>query len=354
MEPLTEAAGPMSKRTKEGTTQVNSYDELTVVSEAHGGGESLLTVIIALIANGAIAIAKTVAALMTGSASMVAEAAHSYADTGNEVFLLVAEKRGKRPPDARHPRGHGREVYVWAMFAAVGLFVAGAVVSIWHGVTELFAEHHEPTDYLINWIVLAVAFLFEGISFAQATRQAHGMGRKLGLRPISFALRTSNPILRAVFFEDLAALLGILLAGCGVGLHQLTGDPTWDALGSIAVGLLLGVVAMILLLRNHDFLVGETVPKELWDEVLGRLLDHDEIEKVTYLHMEYVGPLSFFLVAAVDLVGDEKETELARRLRRLERDVEEHEPVIDAVLTLSLPDDEELKLPDGFQRVGQR
>lgn len=332
----------------------NTHDELTAVSEAHGGGESLLTVIIALIANGAIAIGKTVAAVLTGSASMVAEAAHSYADTGNEVFLLVAEKRGKRPPDANHPRGHGREAYVWAMFAAVGLFVAGAVLSIWHGVSELFAEHHESTDYLINWIVLGVAFVFEGISFAQATRQAHGMGKKFGLRPLSFALRTSDPILRAVFFEDLAALLGIVLAACGVGLHELTGNAVWDALGSIAVGLLLGAVAMILLVRNHAFLVGETVPKELWDEVLARLLDHDEVEKVTYLHLEYVGPLSFFLVAAVDLVGDEHETELARRLRDLERDLEEHEPVIDAVLTLSLRDDEALRLPDGFQRVNQR
>ncbi|HET9499136.1 MAG TPA: cation diffusion facilitator family transporter [Marmoricola sp.] len=332
----------------------NARDELTAVSRAHGGGESLVTVIIALVANGAIAIAKTVAAVLTGSASMVAESAHSYADTGNEIFLLIAEKRGKRPPDENHPRGHGREAYVWAMFAAVGLFVAGAVLSIWHGVTALFADHHEGTDYLINWIVLAVAFVFEGISFAQATRQAHRLGRTFGLRPIAFALRTSDPILRAVFFEDLAALLGLLLAAAGVGLHELTGNAVWDALGSIAVGLLLGCVALILLVRNHDFLVGETVPKELWDEVLLRLLEHDEVEKVTYLHLEYVGPMSFFLVAAVDLVGDERETELALRLRHLERDLEEHEPVTDAVLTLSTRDEEGLRLPDGFGQVSQR
>jgi cation diffusion facilitator family transporter len=305
----------------------------------------LLTVVVALAANTLVATAKTTAAALTGSASMVAEAAHSWADTGNELFLLAAERRGGRPADAGHPRGHGRETYVWSMFAAVGLLVAGGALSIWHGVTHLVAGAEEQPKFTANWVVLAAAFVFEGISFAQAARQARGRGKRVGLRPLRFVFQTSDATLRAVFLEDLAALGGLLIAGLGIGLHQATGNSVWDALGAIAVGLLLGVVAMVLIVRNHDFLVGETIPPALWNETLSRLLGHREIERVTYLHIEYVGPMRFFVVAAVDLVGDENESSVAVRLRRLEAEIERLEPVADAVLTLSTPDERSLALP---------
>jgi cation diffusion facilitator family transporter len=307
-----------------------------------GADAGLFTVLLALGANAVVAIAKTGAAALTGSASMVAEAAHSWADTGNETFLLIAERRGARPADAEHPRGYGRETYVWTMFAAVGLLVAGGALSVWHGLTELASSPDDHQRYVVNWVVLAMAFVFEGISFSQAARQAHRAGRRYGLRPLRFVLRTSDATLRAVFLEDLAALAGLLLAAAGVGLHQLTGDPLWDAFGSIAVGLLLGVVAFVLIARNHDFLVGETIPPTMWNETLSILLDHDEVDRVTYLHIEYVGPMEFFVVAAVDLVGNEDESTVARRLRRLQGDIERHALVTDAVLTLSTPEEPSL------------
>ncbi|MBW8751049.1 MAG: cation diffusion facilitator family transporter [Propionibacteriales bacterium] len=309
------------------------------------GDAGLLTVVVALTANALVAAAKTTAAALTGSASMVAEAAHSWADTGNELFLLAAERRGGRPADASHPRGHGRETYVWSMFAAVGLLVAGGALSVWHGVTQLTAGPEEAPRYAVNWVVLAMAFVFEGISFAQAARQAHGRGKALGLRPMRYVFRTSDATLRAVFLEDLAALGGLLVAGLGIGLHQATGHSVWDALGAIAVGLLLGAVAIVLIVRNHDFLVGETIPAAMWNETLSRLLHHPEVERVTYLHIEYVGPMRFFVVAAVDLVGDENESSVAVRLRRLEAEIERLEPVADAVLTLSTPDEQSLAGP---------
>ena len=305
------------------------------------GNDSLVTVLVALGANALVASAKTVAAVITGSASMVAESAHSWADTGNEVFLLVADRRGTRPSDPGHPRGYGRETYVWTMFAAVGLLVAGGALSIWHGVAELRAEG-ETGSYLINWLVLAAAFVFESISFVQAARQAHERGKHYEVHPLRLVLATSDASLRAVFLEDSAALGGLVLAALGVGLHQATGNPVWDALGSIAVGVLLGVVAVLLIERNRDFLVGEAVPLSLWDQMLSRLLAHTEVERVTYLHVEYVGPMRFFVVAAVDLVGNEDEGSVAVRLRRIEADVEQHEPVADAVLTLSTPDEPSL------------
>jgi cation diffusion facilitator family transporter len=309
----------------------------TIPSET-SGGESLLTVLVALAANGVLAVAKSIAAALTGSASMVAEAAHSWADTGNELFLLVAERAGSRPRDDEHPRGYGRSTYIWSLVAAFGLFSAGAVVSIWHGLTELAGAEAEPS-YTINYVVLGVAFVLEGISFAQATRQVHGAARRFGLHPLRYVARTSNPTLRAVFFEDFSALLGILLAGTGIALHQLSGEAVFDALGSIAVGLLLAFVAVFLMRRNMEYLLGEGLSPELRSRVIAELLAHPQIDRLTYLHVEYVGPQRLFVVAAVDLTGDDREGLLAVRLRAVEADVERNPLIEDAILTLAPPDE---------------
>ena len=310
-------------------------------SDGPAGGESVVTVAVALVANALIAIAKTIAAVLTGSASMVAEAAHSWADTGNEIFLLLAERRGARPRDEQHPRGYGRATYVWSLFAAFGLLSAGAAVSILHGIQQLGVKEAE-TDYLVNYLVLAVAFVLEGTSFLQALRQTSGSARRWGLHPLSYINQTSNPTLRAVFVEDSSALAGLLLAALGVGLHELTGNAMWDALGSIAVGVLLASVALFLIRRNHDFLLGESLDPEQVDRVLATLLTNPEVHRVTYLHLEYVGPLRFFVVAAVDLTGDDREGALSIRLRRLEAQLETHPSVEDAIFTLSTPDEPSL------------
>jgi cation diffusion facilitator family transporter len=302
---------------------------------------SLTTVVVALVANGLLALAKSVAASVTGSAAMVAEAAHSWSDTGNEVFLLVAERRGKRPRDASHPRGYGRSTYIWSLVAAFGLFSAGAVVSVWHGVTELFSEPGKAA-FTANYIVLGLAFVFEGVSFLQASRQVRGKAMRFGLHPLRFVARTSDPTLRAVFFEDSAALLGLLLAGAGIGLHQLTGNHVYDALGSIAVGLLLAAVAVFLMRRNMQYLLGEGDNADIRAVVLERIIEHRDVDRVTYLHLEYVGPQRLFVVAAVDLTGDDREPDLAVRLRQVESDIEQDDLIEDAVLTLSLPEDASL------------
>jgi len=304
--------------------------------------ESLLTVVIALLANGLLAAAKSFAAVVTGSASMVAEAAHSWADTGNEVFLLVAERKGNRPRDDEHPRGYGRATYIWSLVAAFGLFSAGAVVSVWHGVTELTVEETGAPSYTMNYVVLGIGFLLEGISFAQATRQVHGASRRSGMHPLSYVSRTSNPTLRAVFFEDFSALLGILLAAGGIALHQLTGHAEFDAVGSIGIGVLLAFVAVFLMRRNMDFLLGEGLSPELRARVITELLAHPQIERITYLHVEYVGPQRLFVVAAVDLTGDDREGHLAVRLRELEADIERNPMIEDAILTLAPPDEPSL------------
>jgi cation diffusion facilitator family transporter len=302
---------------------------------------SLLTVIVAFSANLLIALAKSVAAAITGSASMLAEAAHSWADTGNEIFLLFADRRSGRSRDASHPLGYGREAYVWSMFAAFGLFTAGAVVSISHGISEL--RNPEPaTDFVVAYVVLAVAFVLEGISFLQASREARTSARTLGRHTLDHLWRTSNPTVRAVFAEDAAALIGLVIAFAGVGLHQYTGSAVPDAIGSILVGVLLAVVAVVLIERNARFLVGQVVSPAIRGRVLQSLLERPEIDRITYLHLEFVGPGRMYLVAAIDVAGDEAEHDVAVRLRRIERELEDNPDIEEAVLTLATPDEASL------------
>lgn len=309
--------------------------------ERENSGSTLLTVSIAFAANALVAAAKSVAAFLTGSASMTAEAAHSWADTGNQVFLFLAERRSRRPRDRIHPMGYGREAYVWSMFAAFGLFTAGAVVSIMHGIQEIIAP--EPaSDFIVAYIVLAVALVLEGISFTQAFRQTRRAARQLERRTLEQVLISSDPTLRAVFAEDAAALAGLVVAFAGVLLHQLTGSPLPDAVGSIVVGVLLAVVAVVLIDRNRRFLVGQGVTPDIRESVGRRVLEHRDIARLTYLHLEYVGPRKLYLVAAVDLQGDHPEHEVAVALRRIERELEDHETVEEAVLTLATPEESAL------------
>ncbi len=164
-----------------------------------------------------------------------------------------------------------------------------------------------------------------------------GAARRLDLRPLRYVNETSSSTVRAVFLEDFAALIGIALAFAGLVLHQLTGWAAFDAIGSILIGLLLGVVAVFLMRRNMDYLLGEGISPQLQSQLLHTLLQRPEIDRITYLHVEFVGPRRVFVVAAVDLAGDDRESQLALRLRGLERDLEREELIEDAVLTLSLP-----------------
>jgi cation diffusion facilitator family transporter len=328
--------------TTEHEAQPSSRDLFRSLSLPPGaGGSSLGTVLIALAANLLVAVAKSAAALVTGSASMLAEAAHSWADTGNEVFLLIANRRSLRPPDAMHPFGHGREAYVWSLLAAVGLFVAGAAVSVTHGVQELISPT-PATDFAVGYVVLAVSFVLEGVSFLRSVRQAKPAAALLERDLLEQVLETSDPTLRAVFAEDAAALIGLVVAAVGLAGHQVTGSAVPDAVGSILVGVLLAVVAIILINRNRIFLVGQETDPRIRAAVLQALLEEPEVERVTYLRLEWVGPRIVSVIGDVDLTGDDDERHLAVRLRALEAKISASPAVAGTVLSLSAPDEPSL------------
>jgi divalent metal cation (Fe/Co/Zn/Cd) transporter len=172
------------------------------------------------------------------------------------VFLLVANRRSRRAPDDAHPLGYGREAYVWALLAALGLFVAGAAVSVTHGVQEL-VRPERATSFAVGYSVLGVSFVLEGVSFLRSVRQARPAAQLMERDVIEQVMSTSDPTLRAVFAEDSAALIGLVIAAAGLGARQLTGSAAPDAVGSILVGLLLASVAVYLIDRNRQLLVGE-------------------------------------------------------------------------------------------------
>jgi divalent metal cation (Fe/Co/Zn/Cd) transporter len=242
-----------------------------------------------------------------------------------------------------HPLGHGREAYVWALLAAVGLFVAGAAVSVTRGVQELF--NPEPaTDFVVGYAVLAVSFVLEGISFLRSVRQTRPAAELFQRDLLEQVLETSDPTLRAVFTEDAAALIGLVVAAAGLGAHQLSGSAVPDAVGSILVGVLLAAVALVLINRNRQFLVGEEVDPRVRAAVLASLLAEPEVARVTYLRLEIVGPRIVSVIGNVDLTGDESESNVAIRLRALEAKLDASPAVAGAVLSLSAPDEPSLEL----------
>ncbi len=329
-----------------GTPESDTGDGLQAIvdlGDASTGekSDSTITVLIAFTANLLVAVAKSWAAAITGSASMVAEAAHSWADTGNEIFLMFANRFARRRPDALHPLGFGREAYVWSLFAALGLFVAGSAVSITHGVHEL-VDPEPATDFVVGYVVLGISFLLEGTSFLQSVRQARREAAIVHRDIIDHVLATSDPTLRAVFAEDAAALTGLLIAALGLGLHQVTGSAIPDAVGSILVGILLGVVAIVLIDRNRRFLVGMQVSPQVRSAIIQSLREQPEVSRVTALRVDFVGPRQLYVVADVDLSGDDREPQLALRLRALEARIRRSPAVVDCTLSLSAPDEPEL------------
>jgi cation diffusion facilitator family transporter len=330
------------RRREQQLAAIRSDRLLGPLSRGSGADESATTVLIAFGANLLVAVAKSVAAAVTASASLVAEAAHSWADTGNQVFLLVAGRRARRPPDRAHPLGHGREAYVWSLLAAIGLFIAGAAVSITHGVQEL--RHPEPAShFVVGYLVLAFSFVLEGISFVRSVRQTRPAAALFERDLIEQVVATSDPTLRAVFAEDAAALIGLVLATAGLGAHQLTGSAVFDALGSILVGLLLAAVALFLINRNRQFLLGEEADPRVRSAVIRALLQEPEVARVTHLRLEIVGPRMVSVVGDVDLAGDDSESHVAVRLRALEAKIDATPAVAGTVLSLSAPDEPSLE-----------
>jgi cation diffusion facilitator family transporter len=271
-----------------------------VDEEKDSSGESTLTVLLAGGVNFAIAVMKLVAGLITGSGAMLSEAAHSLADTITEVLLLTALRRSERPADRKHPFGYGKERYFWSLLAAVSIFSSGAMFSFYEGFATVFGHAETQTDPLVGYIVLALAFALESVSWLQAVRQVRN-GAAVESRSIAEYLRLiDDPTPKTVLFEDSAALVGLLLAFAGIGLHQLTGSALWDGLASIAIGVLLAIVAYLLGRTNRGLLIGRQADPIMVRAIREYLLSAPEIEAVVDVQTMLMGTDQVLVCTRVD------------------------------------------------------
>ncbi|WP_051393146.1 cation diffusion facilitator family transporter [Glycomyces arizonensis] len=260
--------------------------------------ESVVTVIVAALMNLAIAIAKLIAGLLSGSAAMMSEAAHSAADTVTQIMLYAALRNSARPPDEVHPFGYGRTAYLWAVLAAACTFVAGGLFSITHGLHSINSE--AETDFLVSYIVLAIAFILEGVSFLRTISQVRSESRQWSIGPGTLLRRTPDTTLKAVFLEDAAALTGLLLAALGLALTEITGNTFYDGGASVLIGVLLLAVAVSLGRANVSLLVGRAVSPRLRAELREELEASEDITAVGELLTLYLGPSDVLVAARVD------------------------------------------------------
>ncbi|HEX2806346.1 MAG TPA: cation diffusion facilitator family transporter [Kineosporiaceae bacterium] len=297
---------------------VGEHEVTDQAPERSGTQESVLTVVIAGAANLAIALAKAIGAVISGSAAMLSESAHSVADTVTEVLLFVALRRGTKPPDARHPLGYGRESYLWALLAALATFVAGAAVSVLEGIDKIL--HGEPGgDVRISYLVLAIAFVIEGISLLRALSQVRTTARRWRIRPRSYLRHTSDTMIKAVTFEDSAALVGLLLAAAGLGLSQLTGSAVWDGVASVLIGVVLVVVAGSLAAANSSLLVGRAAMPALADALRREVEELPGVISVPVFVTSVTGPGRLLVAAKVEFTDDSSADDIERTADEAER-----------------------------------
>ena len=291
------------------------------------GSTNLATVGLALAANLGTALAKLLGALFTGSSAMFAEAFHAFADSGNEILLLVAQRHSDLPADERHPLGHGRAAYFWALVASLGVFATGAILSIRQGVLELI--HPEPTSsFRIAYVILAIAFCLDGISLVQAVGQLRKEARVWKRTLLEHLDVSSDPIARAVFAEDAAALVGNGIALGGIALHQATGSGAPEGVAAIAVGVLLGYVALQLAARNGSILIGGQASSVLRDRIEQVVAAQAGILAVTQVLVSFIGPRRVWVIARVAIDQTLSGAGVETLVRTIETVLERESPFI--------------------------
>lgn len=252
----------------------------------------------AFLANLGIAVAKFLAFVATGSASMLAESIHSVADTGNQGLLFLGGARARRPADRRHPFGHGAERYFWAFVVALVLFSLGALFSLYEGVDKLRHPHALESPE-IAFVVLGIAVVLESLSLRTAAREAkpHRDGRTWW----GFIRHTKTPELPVVLLEDVGALVGLVFAAVGLGLATATGETRYDAIGSMAIGVLLGVIAIVLAVEMKSLLIGESAGTQVDDAIRAAIEAGPEARRVIHLRTLHLGPDELLVAAKVDV-----------------------------------------------------
>lgn len=293
---------------------------------AGGHGDRPIAVYGAIVANFIIAVAKFTAAFFTGSSAMISEGIHSLVDTGNQTLILLGLRRSRLPAGPRHPFGRGKELYFWALIVAMILFGLGGGLSLYEGINHV--QHPVASENPAwNYAVLAISFLVEGIAWTIAARQfAREMGQEEG---VFAALRDSkDPSLFVVIMEDTAAMLGLVFAFLGVLLSQVTGNPIYDGIASILIGITLGVVAIFLAYETRNLLIGESMDLDEVEHISSLLQRDPAVLRAESPLTMHFGPRNVLLNAVVYFHSDISSEELAAAFDRMERTIQEEYPEV--------------------------
>ena len=269
------------------------------VNRRSGHEATRRTVIIAGAANLLVGVVKLVAGILSGSSAMLAEAAHSAADTLDQAFLLTSLRQADRPADRAHPFGHGQERYFWSLLAAFGIFIAGAGFSVFEGLLALSSKQSESPLYA--YVALAIAFVAEGTSFVRAFWQVREEARQRHEEVLSHVETSPDITVKVALFEDSAAMVGLILAALGVGLRQLTGSPVWDGGASIAIGVLLVAVAVKLGMDSKDLLIGRAASPEIQQLIREEIESRPGVDALLELLTMHMGPDSLIVAARIAL-----------------------------------------------------
>jgi cation diffusion facilitator family transporter len=298
--------------------------------------DSLLTVLLALAANAGVAVLKLAAGLVTGSGALLSEAAHSFGDTSTELFLLTALRRSDRAADRQHPFGYGKERYFWSLLAAMAIFVSGALFSFNEGVRTIL-DQPSLTKPWVNYAVLGLAAVLEGTSLRQGLRQARSGARRRRRSLASHVHNPDDPTVKSVVVEDSAALIGLALAGAGVGLHELTGSATYDGAASIAIGLLLLAASIALAQTCKGLLIGQQADAPFVREIESVLEGEPEVLDVVDLLTMRMGVQSILLCARVDFDDAVTSAQVEEACVRIENDLREEFPVLGEIFIEPVP-----------------
>ncbi len=282
------------------------------------------TVLVALGANLAVAAAKAVGGVLTGSAALLSEAAHSVADCLNEVFLLLSLSRAQRPADRTHPFGYGKERFFWSLLAAVGIFVSGAGFSAYQGIEALRAHESEPPStrsFLVIYGVLVFALLLEGWSLLTALRQVRSEAADAHRSPLVFVRRSPDPTVKTVASEDTVAVVGVVIALVGTVLHQVTGAELWDGVASLLIAALLAYIAVVLGRDTKELLIGEAADPAVRLGAYDALRSRPEVAGVGELLTMQLGPASVLCVGRVQLANGLSAEQVARLCNEVEDEI---------------------------------
>lgn len=294
---------------------------------AHEG--SAKVVYTALAGNLAIAVTKFVAAYFSGSSSMLSEAIHSTVDTGNELLLLYGLKQSRKPADPRYPLGNGREVYFWSFIVALMIFAMGAAVSIYQGILHILRPE-EATNHTITYIVLAVSFVFEFISWRVALRNLRAANP--GVPVLQAVRRSKDPSTFTVLLEDTAALLGLLMAFIFILIAQMTGDPRWDGVGSICIGLVLAGTSFFLARESKSLLMGERALPEVEQKLRDLIGQMPEVDQVQGIQTLQLGTDEVLLVARVAFQDQLDVPQVEAAIIKIEKIIKQSDPEVSKVL----------------------